>query len=1354
MAEDLSIKVKIEADGSDVPHQLNTLENSLAPIRVDVSLDNLGDVRGQIANLGKDKVDVTINPVIGNGGVKNAVQNNLGGKKIDLDILDTSKVFKDLQALNTQLTKLTTNITTALNTKVKVSMDATASNVKNLGNSFGVIQKKIDTITNSADKSKMQNELNAAKTTYNQLLQTGTVSTEQFSNMAERIGGVNKAVQAVIASEKQLATQTKSLDSLRFRGIELIDSYNRNNNDLESSYNNASRKYLSNDDKNARRRLLRQQTNISGVISDYQDAIKAGDYSAAQESYNNMAHLMKMYQRNSKDLQDSLNAEKTSWEQNAKAQAQAAAQAKKTQEQAKKQATQELTKRKTQASRLDQQYQLSDFGDAIIKYSAAKTNRYTTADMDKYYNATDRENTRFKNSLGAFNNDPTEKNLQKLIKAYNSYIVVRKRLSEILSEEKSKWEKSVAGIESAGKKLDKTYSGLEQQKTKLETTYAQKVKGTNFTNSDIEDLVNGTNGIKSISALQQEVEANKKTFEKTGTRSDLQAYENSVEALTQALAKLGGELAIAAKKSDSFMSSMTGKRNKYGSDMNSLVQNKNDLEALATSTGNMSMLATGLPQGQTWGKVTTAYKDADDAMKTFNADMTSANLQTYEQALTHLKEALSQFRSELTKTIAANGKFEDSKAANSVLMNQYINDVVNARNHYQNATNSGTTSLLSGVDTQRMNQALIDANNAQSAFEKNMNPQTLEVYRLAMSALVTEIKDLNKALDSADKESEAAFNSLPTQITRVESTLNTLRTTYREQQNRGNSDVNVEATINTYEKVLERMRAIEASGSTDYNQFIQMFADFDQKLSESGIHINTFTDFMQAMVSVATQAKATISDLGNAFKQQQNIESLNKRLSNMLYTLERYIEINKKIQGNSDMMAEYQGIKDTIQTALRNTDRGFKETQLSEAAEAVAKFKTEVQGLGLEGKTVSQIFQNLFGQHFSTMIAMGALHTMQNSLQFIYQNVLEIDSAMTELKKVTDETSATYANFLSEAGERAKELGASISDVVSATADFARLGYNLQDATKIADSAILFKQVGDGVQDIDEASADIISAMKAFNIEAENSVQITDKFNEVGNSYAITSAGTAEALQRSAAALAAAGNNIDQSIGMIVAANDVAQSPEQVGNALKVLSLRIRGASAELEAMGEDADGTAISTAKLQSEIKALSGVDIMKDKDTFKSTFEILDELADKWGSLSDISRASILEDLAGKNRASVVAGMLENWDDAKAAMETARDSAGSANKELNTYLNSAEGKITQFQATFQSLSQDVLDSDIVKNVIDFGTAALNAADGFVKWSGAIPAVVSGLSAFLSLSNTKTQGNIQMFAYAGGIAA
>ena len=150
--------------------------------------------------------------------------------------------------------------------------------------------------------------------------------------------------------------------------------------------------------------------------------------------------------------------------------------------------------------------------------------------------------------------------------------------------------------------------------------------------------------------------------------------------------------------------------------------------------------------------------------------------------------------------------------------------------------------------------------------------------------------------------------------------------------------------------------------------------------------------------------------------------------------------------------------------------------------------------------------------------------------------VTEIDTAMTELRKVTDETNVSYNAFLEEASRRAQNLGTSVSNVVSASADFARLGYDLDEASSLADAAIVYKNVGDGINDIDTASSSIISTMQAFNIEASDAMSIVDSFNNVGNNFAISSAGIGEALLNSAAALSAANNDLHESIALIAAA--------------------------------------------------------------------------------------------------------------------------------------------------------------------------------------------------------------------------
>lgn len=377
--------------------------------------------------------------------------------------------------------------------------------------------------------------------------------------------------------------------------------------------------------------------------------------------------------------------------------------------------------------------------------------------------------------------------------------------------------------------------------------------------------------------------------------------------------------------------------------------------------------------------------------------------------------------------------------------------------------------------------------------------------------------------------------------------------------------------------------------------------------------------------------------------------------------------------------------------------------------EATKSFSDRLEGLAKKFAswfTVSQIIMRLY-----------------RTLKQMVSAVIEIDTAMTELKKVTDETAATYDRFLIDAGNRAKQLGATVADIVTATADFARLGYNIADATALADVAIVYKNVGDGIANISDASESIISTLKAFGISARNAMSIVDKFNEVGNNFAISSKGVGDALLRSASAMRAAGNDIDETIALATAANTIVQSPEKVGTVLKTVSMFLRSAKTELEEAGEDTEGMAESVSKLRGNILALTGnrVDIQKDADTYKSTTQILRELAAVWDDLTDVTRANILEMIGGKRNANVTAALLENFQLVEDVLEVSKNSSGSALRENEKYLQSIQGHIDQFKAAFQELSTTVVDGESVKFFVDLGKGVVNVLNSVLKLVSAI---------------------------------
>lgn len=256
-------------------------------------------------------------------------------------------------------------------------------------------------------------------------------------------------------------------------------------------------------------------------------------------------------------------------------------------------------------------------------------------------------------------------------------------------------------------------------------------------------------------------------------------------------------------------------------------------------------------------------------------------------------------------------------------------------------------------------------------------------------------------------------------------------------------------------------------------------------------------------------------------------------------------------------------------------------------------------------------------------------------------------------------------------------------------------------------------------------------------MEADEAEKIIDIFNNVSNNEPIDSGGIGEALQRSAASFNAANTSLQESVALISTTNSVIQNPEKVGNMWKVVSMRIRSATSELEQAGEDTDGLVTSTADLQKMIKAMTGYDILEsDGKTFKSIYDIVLNISKVWNNLSDLDQSSLLQALAGKQQSNALAAALSNPELLEKSYQEAMDSAGSAAEEEKKYQQSVQYSIDQTKAKLEELSADLLSSDFLKGAIDAGGKLIEVLDGIVKSGNAIPTLLAAIGAGLSFKN------------------
>lgn len=666
---------------------------------------------------------------------------------------------------------------------------------------------------------------------------------------------------------------------------------------------------------------------------------------------------------------------------------------------------------------------------------------------------------------------------------------------------------------------------------------------------------------------------------------------------------------------------------------------------------------------------------------TENSGRTTSIVQTYRDIETGVTKTQRQ-------VVRANGEIQTTttESTNSIIsdLNKVEKKLKNLEEDITRISRKG----IRGINTDEISEAANGYSERLTALRSNLLDRNLVGFN------IEEVQPLEQDI-SRLQETISTIESLANEYPRVISKLQNARVSYNKlSQNATDLQFyGIDASeITNQEENIRRITDLQRQLKITRERILNGTVSFEEisgattAYAELQRRVTEFTSANSAMQASVRSSDAALRNAKNTIIQN------NKVYSEARTYYDRY---RNAIESNMEVSGRWHELLSKMETGGFGND-------YETARASLANLQADTKEAGAEVEGLRGSLKKLFSDHFGSQMAVAAIGLITNVAHTAYTNVLGLDKAMVELKKVTDETDASYEKFRKTASNIAKDIGATVIDTISSTADFARLGYTIDESAQLAEAALLYKNVGDGIDDISEASESIISTMKAFNIEASNAISIVDKFNIVGNNFAISSEGIGEALTRSAASLAAAGNTLEESIALITAANSVIQDPDVVGTAMKTLSMYLRASKTEAEAAGIETDGMADSVSKLRQEIKSLTGVDIMKSNDEFKSTIQILREIAEVWDDLSDVTQANIMERLAGKRQGNVLASIMINWDVAENALTAALDSNGSAVAENEKYLDSIDGKINKLKASYEDLSSSLLNSGAIKFVVD----------------------------------------------------
>lgn len=617
-------------------------------------------------------------------------------------------------------------------------------------------------------------------------------------------------------------------------------------------------------------------------------------------------------------------------------------------------------------------------------------------------------------------------------------------------------------------------------------------------------------------------------------------------------------------------------------------------------------------------------------------------------------------------------------------------------------------------------------------------------------------KDMKDAFPDKDVSAsvESATNSIKEENNVLEQ--NTQKVKKNTQAKEQNANVN----LNKYDKHLD-----------SYNGKVDKYQATIDRFNDGGWTSDTYLKNVQAVKNVVNEygtllnelkgkdaSLVTSDDISKLDEYEKKIKDTIATVTNMSASEKGYNfvsgqkeldKIHKLLNENSKMSSE---AKAKIKAYYAEIESGNPSMSLDKIHGEILKiYNAEVEA-GRAGRTLWDTLKNSgFHQIAAQMAGMFGVYDVINLGKEGFNVVRELNTALTEMRKVSDETVQSLKDYQATTFDTADAVGTTAKQIQNSTADWMRLGESMNQAAESAKDANVLLNVSE-FEGIDEATESLVSMSQAY--KDLDKMDIIDVLNNIGNNYSISTDGLATALKDSASALVTANNDLNEAVSLTTAGNAITQDPSKVGAGLRTISLRLVGteeAKQELSDLGEETDGMITTVSKLRDTImdatKAASsdgkGFDILDSNGNYKSTYEIMQGLADLYDNIVKKDKELgtnnlnlLLETIAGKNRANIAASILQNGDMLRSVYEDAQNSEGSAEKELNSYLDSIDGKMAQLENRAQEFWFKVIDSETIKNGIDLLSTLLKCTTDFVDTVGLLPTILTGIGAALSFKN------------------
>ena len=361
-----------------------------------------------------------------------------------------------------------------------------------------------------------------------------------------------------------------------------------------------------------------------------------------------------------------------------------------------------------------------------------------------------------------------------------------------------------------------------------------------------------------------------------------------------------------------------------------------------------------------------------------------------------------------------------------------------------------------------------------------------------------------------------------------------------------------------------------------------------------------------------------------------------------------------------------------------------------------------------------------------------AFRTLQNTAKQMIRTAAELDQQLTDLRMVTGQNYEDASRLVDSYNALAKELGATTSQVVDAADEWLRQGKSIGEVEQLIAQSMVLSKVGK--MDSADATKNLTSAMKGYGLAVDEVSGIVDKLTAIDLQAAVSSADLAIAMSRTASSASMAGVSMDKLLGYLAVMKETTQSSaEEIGTAMRSIFARLQ--NVKVGKFVDDETGEAINDVE-----KALGkiGIALRDTNGDFRNMETVLDEVAAKWDSLTNLEQSAIATSIAGTRQRNQFLILMQNYGKALEYAEVATNSEGTAMKKFAAYQESVEAHFNSLIASAEALSKQTFPPELLNGFIDAGAAVLD----FLEATNLLTIALSTLGAALTMKGLSVFGS------------